>query len=245
MSGSFNARGELDATKPRIISCLGRKGSGKSIMARLLFDGYPRDRLVIDVAGDDGPNGPDVETIHGSADELPRRWPEHLRKDDRRMTLRYVPDPASRTYLEDMDAAVAMAWAHRDCAILVHEMGELAPSNRTPPATRRMLQMSRHNGITLIACAPRPITMDPKVLMQSDLVYVFDLPNPNDRKAVADNIGRKPDEIDQGVAALKPHEYLMYDANQAPPENEHDDDLRLVHWPPLPPDVVASIKARA
>lgn len=245
MTGSFNARGELDATRPRIITCLGRKGSGKSIMARLLFDGYPRDRVVIDVAGDDGPDGEGVEQLHGTADDLPRRWPEHLRKERERMTLRYVPDPASKTYIEDMDAVVALAWAHRDCAILVHEMGVLAASNRTPPTTRRVLQMSRHNGITLIACAPRPITMDPKVLMQSDLVFVFELPNPDDRKSVADNIGQPRALIDAGVASLRPHEYLMYDANEPPPESELDVDQRLVHYPPLPPDVVAQVKAQA
>lgn len=239
---SFNAKGELDAARPLIISCLGRKRSGKSVMARLLFDSYPYDRLVIDVAGDDGPNDDDVITLHGSVDELPAKWPEHLRKNEQRMTLRYVPDPGSPTYIEDMDAAVGLGWTHQRTAILVHEMGILAQSNRVPAHTRRVLQMSRHNRITLIACGPRPITMDPLVLAQSDLVYVFELPNKADRDRVADTIGWPTEDFSDGVLALGPHEYLRYDANQAPPDGSGSGhDLRLVHYPPLPPDVVAEV----
>lgn len=242
MSGSFNARGELDIGDGRIISCLGKKRSGKSKMALLIFASYPGDRLVIDVNGDDGP----VEGVHeirGDVSELAgARWPEHLRDDREPMTLRYVPDPGSPTFLEDMDAAVGMAWRRQDVCILSHEMGLLAPAGRTPPNVRRLLQSNRHRRVTLIACAPRPITMDPLVLQQSDLVYTFTLPNPDDRKRVADNIGWDPKEFDEAVRSLRSHEYLRYDANQdAPEDSSTQDDLRLVHFEPLPADVVAQL----
>jgi hypothetical protein len=241
--GSFTSRGELDPHRPLIIACLGRKRSGKSVMARLLFNSYPWDRLVIDVAGDDGPTRADVKDLvelHGTVDDLPGRWPESERVDDRPMTLRYVPDPGSPTYLEDMDAVVGLAWTHQRTAILVHEMGILAKSGRVPAHTRRVLQMSRHNRITLIACAPRPITMDPLVIAQADLVYAFELPNRADRERVAETIGWPADEIHDGIHALGPHEYLRYDANEAQPEGDGH-DLRLIHCPALPADVVAGV----
>lgn len=239
MSGSFTARGELDIGDGRIIACLGKKRSGKSKMARLLFDTYPGDRLVIDVNGTDGPVG-GVHEIRGSVEELPARWPEHLRDDKEPMTLRYVPDAGSPTFIEDMDAAVGLAWKRGKVCVLVHEMGLLAEANRTPPNTRRVLQSNRHREVTLIACAPRPLTMDPLVLLQADIVYTFDLPNPADRRRVAETIGWPPREFDEAVLELGPHEYLRYDSNEPRPEDPKD-DLRMIHFEPLPADVVAAI----
>src|SRR5882762_8217282 len=108
MPGTFDQRGALIIADGRIISCFGKKKSGKSIMGTLLFRGYPGDRVVIDVAGDDGPMGPDVIELKGNVTDLPRKWPEAQRKDKERMTLRYVPDPGSPTKLEDVDAIIGL-----------------------------------------------------------------------------------------------------------------------------------------
>lgn len=243
---SFNARGELDVVRPLIIDCLGRKGSGKSVMARYLFDSYPYDRLVLDVAGDDGPTradlvGQTVVELHGDCSSLPTKWPEHERKDRERLTLLYVPDMGSPTFIEDMDHVIGLGRSHPRTAILVHEMGILASSNRTPPHTRRLLQTSRHTQTTLIACAPRPLTMDPLVIAQADLVFCFEMPNPDDQKRVADTIGWPREDFVDGMNQLGEHEYLRYDARQARPERPEDPDLRLMHFPALPRDVVASV----
>lgn len=241
MSGTFTARGDIDPSDGRIITCLGKKRSGKSKMALLLFDSWPGDRLVIDVNGDDGPVA-GAQNLEGDVESLPTRWPEHLREDKAPMLLRFTPDPGSPTFLEDMDAALGIAWRRGDVCVLVHEMGLLAPANRTPPNCRRVLQSNRHRRLTLIACAPRPVTMDPLVLQQSDLVFMFTMPNPDDRKRVADNIGWDPRELDREIHGLRPHEYLRFDANESAPDDPStQDDMRLIHFDPLPADVVAQI----
>lgn len=239
---SFAKGGQLDPSRSYIVTCVGRKGSGKSIMALLLFRSYPYDRLVLDIAGDDGPTGPDVIDLHGDVDSLPARWPEHLRQDGRQLTLRYVPDPGSPTYLEDMDHLIGVAYRHGHVGILVHEIHQLAPSGRTPPHMRRVLQMSRHQHISLFACGPRPVTVDPLVLQQSDLVYVFKLPNPNDRKRVAETIGYEPRDMDEYVRAVGVNECLRFDANEQDPSDANGQDYRLVHLPPLPADDVTELK---
>lgn len=244
MSQALNDRGELDPNYGRIVTCVGKKGSGKSVMGMLIFQSYPYDRIVIDVAGDDGPaenKHAGIHSIDGTVDTLPTKFPEHLRRDQEPLTLRYVPDPGSSTYLEDMDAVVAMAMQHGRCALLVHEMADLAPSGRVPPHTRRLLRHNRHRKVTLIACSPRPLTMDPLVMAQSDLVYVFELKNPADRKRVAEVIGWDPAGLDADVHDLGAHEYLRYDATEEKPQDGQP-DLRLVAFPALPPDVVAQVQ---
>jgi len=242
---SFDRNGDLDPSRGIIVVCVGKKGSGKSVMGLLLFRAYPYDKVVIDVAQDDGPWGPDVIDLHGTVEDLPRRWPEHLRKDDGApMTLRYVPDPGSPTFREDMDAVIALVMAHGKrtghCAVLVHEMGRLAPAGQTPPHTSRMLEHNRHHHVTAILCGPRSQDIDPLILMQADLVYTFELQGAADRRRIAENIGWNPREFDAAVDDLGPHEHLRFDANEPKPDSDDADDLRLVHFPALPPDVVTA-----
>jgi hypothetical protein len=250
MSGSFDERGQLDLADGRIILCVGKKRSGKSILAKLIFASYPGDKVVIDVAGDDGPMGEGVVQIHGDVSSLPRRWPEAQRKDDQPMTLRYVPDAGSSTFREDMDAVVGLALSHgrrqRDrgkvgCCLLVHEIGVLAPANRTQPHTMRALVHNRHNALTLVLCGPRPQVVDPLVLQQADVVYTFELMNPTDRRRLAESMGWNPQDFDEAVHDLGKHEYLRYDSNELKPDGD-EDDLRLIHFPALPEDAVRSVR---
>lgn len=232
---SLNARGELD-TSGLIVSCWGKKKSGKSKMGLLFFESYPYDRIVIDINGTDGPHK-DVIELHGNVGDLPTSWPEDLRKDNQRMTLRYNPDTGSTTFLEDVDAVLGMAWRTSRVCVLIHEVGLVAPSGKTPPHMKRILQSNRHRKITLIVCGPRTVTTDPYVLMQSDMVFVFEMPNAKDRERVCENIGWDKNDFDLAVHELGPHEYLQFDANAAKPE-EGQPDLRLVSMPALPADHV-------
>lgn len=235
---SFNAKGELDTTG-LIVSCWGKKKSGKSKMGLLFFQSYPYDRIVIDINGDDGPHK-DVIELHGHAGDLPQSWPEDLRKDDQPMTLRYNPDTGSPTFLEDVDAVLAMAWRTGRVCVLIHEVGLVAPAGKTPPHMKRILQSNRHRNLTLILCGPRTVTTDPYVLLQSDLVYVFEMPNAKDRERVCENIGWDRADFDAAVHELGPHEYLQFDANESKPE-EGAPDLRLISMPALDRDIVAAL----
>jgi len=141
----------------------GLKRSGKSLLALSVFMAYPGDRIVLDIAGDDGPVGPDVITVQGTVvdGDLPGAWPEYLRKYDDRgrplpMTLRYVPDAGSPTFREDMDHIVGLAMAHGECCLLVHEAQVLAAANKTQKHTLRLLMHNRHGGATTaLFCGPR------------------------------------------------------------------------------------------
>jgi hypothetical protein len=258
VSGSFDEDGQLDLADGRIILAVGKKKSGKSVLAKVIFASYPGDRVVLDIAGDDGPSGPPVIDLHGTAADLPRRWPEHLRVDNKPMTLRYVPDAGSPTVVEDMDAVVGLAMSHArqpaprgrpavggkgrtGCCLLVHEIGVLAPAGRTGPHTKRALMHNRHNGLTLIMCGPRPKTIDPLVVQQADLVYTFETLNPSDRERLAETMGWHPQDFSDAVYDLRRHEYLRFDSNEQKPD-DGEQDLRLMRFPPLPEDIAKSVQ---
>jgi hypothetical protein len=254
MAGSFDSDGHLDPARGLIVLCVGKKESGKSVMALALAQGYPYDIVVLDVAGDDGPmagagasGSHDVIEWRGTVDTLPASWPEAQRRTGpdgrtpRPMILRYVPDPGSPTYLEDMDHLVGIAMTHRRCMILWHEANVAIESGRVPAHTRRFLRFNRHHQVTGVLCGPRTITMDRLALGQADLIYVFELNVPEDRKRIAGEIGWDPADFDAAVKDLGPHEYLLYDA-RLPKPAEGEPDLRLVHYPALPPEYVRRVE---
>lgn len=248
--GTLDKNGEIDPSIGVVMTFLGKKRSGKSKMALLWFETYPYDRVVIDINGTDGPHHAtgmhdQLVELHGTVDTLPTKWPEHLREEaedgtPKRMTLRYHPDMGSPTFLEDVDAVLGLAFRTGRVCVLVHEAGLVAPSNKTPPHMKRMLQSNRHRQLTCLFCAPRPKTMDTLVVGQADLVYVFELPNAADREVVADAIGWPRDDFALAVNELDSHEYLRADTNENKPD-EGEPDLRLVRWPALPADVVAQL----
>ena len=217
-----------DPRKSLYLFASGRKGSGKSRWCRAWFDDYPFDRIVIDPTGDvkrdlDRDGVPYQAVDH---DVIPTRFPRG--DEGQRVTLVYVPDMGSATAADDMDRVIGLALDGDDHPVMiwVDEVGSLTTANYTPPNTRRVLHHGRHHGITLLGAAPRPMDIDGLWINQADLVATFSLPNPKDRRRVADNIGADPREFDELVhTECVDHEYLLYVHN----------DRTLYICPPLPP----------
>lgn len=217
---------QLDPDKGGQVGIFGRKGSGKSVLARHFFDAYPYDRLVLDVTGDlsrdlrrDG-----VEFVRLDPDALPLRWPSSV--DGSPVTCVLVPDMGDEALaMDQMDRAIGLALAHRRTLIWVDEIGSLTRNGKTPPNLRRALHHGRHRQITLMVCGPRSKDVDLLVVSQCDVIYVFLMPNPADRRRLAENIGWPPDRFDDAVLALAKHEFL---------ECVCTGEGGITHYPPLP-----------
>ncbi|MFE7413144.1 P-loop NTPase family protein [Streptomyces laurentii] len=218
----------LDPVKGGHVFISGKKGQGKSVLARRLFDTYPYDRLVLDVTGDltadfrrDG-----LKFAKLTGDTLPLRFPaDH--SEGRPVTAVLAPDMGDEgTAMDQMDRALGLALDNRRTLVWVDEVGALTRVGKTPPNLRRALHHGRHRQLFLLLCGPRPIDVDPLCISQADVVATFRTPNPRDRQRIAENIGWPPHRFDQAVHALGTHEYLWYDATA--PEEE------LLHMPPLP-----------
>lgn len=198
---------QLDAGKATHIAIVGRKGSGKSVLARRFWESYPYDRLVIDPTGDVDPGDPKARNL---TTPLPHRWPASL--DRERVTLRFAADPGSATYEDDLDAAAGLAFGHGNCLLWVDEIGELTRANKTAPAMRRILHQSRHRRLSTLFCGPRPIDINPLVISQADYLAIFHLPNPADRKRCADTMGYELAELEEAHGHLEEHGYLWWNA---------------------------------
>jgi hypothetical protein len=168
------------------------------VFSRRLFWSWAGDKLAIDVNGNANP-GEDAERI--GRDELTSSWPmgtPALGERRRPRNLHFVADPGSATYREDLDRAVGMCLfpkTHK-VALWAGEVGELMPNGRPGPHMSRVLQQNRHHSLTALFDGPRPMHISPLVLMQSDFVAVYRLPNPADRKRVAESIGYPPARFD-------------------------------------------------
>lgn len=192
----------------------GKKNEGKSEWCRRWWDTYPFDRIAIDVTGDlradFDHDGEPYQLV--DRDVIPVSFPHDL--EGGRVTLVYVPDMGSATAADDMDRVVGLALDGKDHPVMlwVDEAGRLTTGNYTPPNTRRVLHHGRHHAITLLGAAPRPMDIDPLWINQADAVAAFRLPNPADRRRVADNIGVDWREFDRlNVSHCRDHAYMLYD----------------------------------
>ena len=216
--------GVLDPHQNTLVSVFGRKGSGKSTLNRRLYRSWPLDKLCIDVNREADP-GPDAEVLRG---DLPSKFPGRL-DDNKPRNLHYLASPKSDTFREDLDRGVALLLYPQDRPVLgwLGEIGEFTTGNSTGPHLRTLLMQSRHYRASALMDGPRPKNIDPMIIAQSDLVGIFDLPNPHDRVRVAETIGWDPkrfsDEVEQTRRRGK-FWFLLYEARAH----------RLWRCPPLP-----------
>jgi hypothetical protein len=206
----------VDPTRNQIMLFVGRKGSGKSVMAREHFRAWPgADRLVIDVNGDADP-GDDLDPVvlRGPIVQLPPRRDPRVPE-----VFRWIADPQAETFAEDIDKALGAALFPRDRKVVtwVDEAGEAFPANRTGPNGRTLLHQSRHFNASVILCCPRPKGIDPLCLAQADRVVMFDVPSPLDRQRLADGIGIAPARLDEVMRETRrrgDHWSTMYHATE-------------------------------
>lgn len=216
----------IDPTKNQIITIIGKKGSGKSVAARHLFRSWPgSDRVVLDVSGDADP-GTDMSPIKLPHDATrlppldPHRGPQ---------VYRLIPDTRSATFHDDLDRAIGLGLYPKDRPVLIwiDENGEVLQAGKVGPHGRTGLHQGRHYKLSMLLCSPRAMGIDPLCIAQSDRVLMYDVPQPDDRKRIAANIGVPPAVLTRELNETKrrgPYWFLMYVA----------DEDRLYRCPPLP-----------
>jgi hypothetical protein len=219
----------FDADAGRFLYVTGKKGTGKSVLARRYWDGYPYDKIVIDPTRDvrKALRDEGVQFIE-LTDPLPVRLPQPMREGEPGVYV-YCPDMGSPTAIDDMDRVMGLALQKGRTAVWVDEIGAYSKVGQTPPNLARALNYGRHDALTLIMAGPRSKNVDPLCIAQADYLAIFYSPSVLDRERLASNIGIPLTELDAAHEQLGKHEYIWFDAAAA------DGHGMLLIMPALPP----------
>lgn len=170
-------------------------------MARALFLSAAAPRLVID------PADSSLTAIDGAVTfRDPARPPADA------ATARFVPvDPFDA---DAYDAVYRWAFARFPRFVWLDEAGMAAPAKGAPRAVRQYVVQGSKRGLGHLACHTRPREVDRNLIAQAAHVIVFDLPNPDDRRQIADVAGVAPAVLERAMAELGEHEFLWWDQRQ-------------------------------
>lgn len=213
----------LDGSKPFLALICGRKGSGKSAVAREIFTDYPHDKIVVDVTGDADP-GPEAVTISPPFDV---RMPGP-REDGRPHVLRArikASDPAVREHM-DQAGGIALYPQTRPSLVWYDEWALVAGPNDTLPHARELITASRHHQASAIMCCPRPKAIATNSVGQADYLFMFPVSLRQDREMLAERIDTSFREFNRAMNNLgrrPPYWYLRWDRENG-----------LVMCPPMP-----------
>lgn len=157
---------------------VGRTGSGKTTLARVLCGGY-RSLVVID------PKWrfelPRTVTVVGSASDFAQVYPQRSQR------VIYRPNPEDQDHA-DVDTVIRRILHYGRTALLIDEAMEYATVGRIMPAYKRAITQGRELFVPVISCTQRPIGVHNVILSEAEHMFAFDLQLEGDReKLVAGN----------------------------------------------------------
>lgn len=152
---------------------VGRTGSGKTTLARVLVGGY-RNLVVID------PKWrfelPRTLTLYSPAD-FRQVYPQ------RSTRIIFRPDP--NALFDQVDEVLGRVLTFGRTAINVDEALDLATATRIVPAYRRLVKTGRELLCPVISCSQRPTGLHNDVIAEAEHLFAFDLHLATDRAKVA------------------------------------------------------------
>lgn len=180
---------------------VGATRTGKSTLTKRLFQSTAAPRLIVD------PNDSTLTasvTSPGGTFSDPRRVPDVA-------TARFVPrDPDDR---DAYDALFNWAFHRYPRYVWLDEAGQIAPASGYPKAVNRYVVQGAKRGLGLIACHTRPREVMRNLIAQAAHVFCFYLPNPDDRKHIAEIVGLPFPELNDAIEELDEKGFLWWDGN--------------------------------
>lgn len=188
---------------------VGATGTGKSTLARQIFETVAEPRLVIDPADSSLTAGlAGVATVRGDGDGASVGT---LLRDGfaQAGTVRFVP--GQPTEPDEYDAAYRWAFDRFPRYVWLDEAGIAAPASGCPRNVSRYLVQGRKRQLGHLACHTRPRDVTRDLIAQAQHVFAFDLPNPDDLAHIAKIVGVPVADFERELRGLPEHGFLHFD----------------------------------
>lgn len=183
------------------IFLVGKTRSGKSHLARALFLSAAAPRLIVDPADSSLTDVPGAVTFSN-----PKRPPADAE------TARFVPyDPADRDAYNDV-----YRWAFERFPryVWLDEAGQAAPAAGGPRWLNTYLVQGAKRSLGHLACHGRPREINRNLIAMASHLFIFDTPNPDDRRYIADMVGLPPAQLEAELIALPKFGYLWWNGEE-------------------------------
>jgi len=190
----------MGAGQAVIVGIAGRRGSGKSTMAR-----YLAERCYRVLVWDPMAEHRWVPNRFSSLERLEQfmAWAS----GQSAFAGRYVPETAELT--GDFEEVCELVYDYGDLVFLVEEVPMVSTASSLPGQFDRIVRLGRHQGVSVIYTAQRLAETARRLTAATDYFIVFQHHEPRDLDAIADRCGR---EVADRVARLPRHGYLAWSA---------------------------------
>lgn len=183
-------------TEKKIILIFGKRGSGKSYLAKKLIENEPR--LIVFDTMSEYENG----VVFGTEnyDKLLEFWQKVYRG---RFRLIYQP---IKPYTE-IEQICDLVYTLGNCCFMVEEIDCYCTAYQISDTFAAVIQRGRHKNITLIGITQRPYGIHRLLTSQAKEIYIFNTNEPRDREYLRTLLGQ---EIETKLDALKQYEYIHW-----------------------------------
>lgn len=187
----------------RVFIC-GRTGSGKSYLARRLFEAVLPPRIVIDPKNDTEATG---GMFRDGRQAVTFSDPSRIPPGE---VLRFVPrDPGD---LDAYDRLYEGLFEIPHMFVWCDEIADVAPSSRITPAVRRYVKQGRVRGLGHLSLNQEPTWVDRAIMANSEHVMVFATHVPDHVRVLAEAMGTDRAELDAHLRSLPRHGFVWYSA---------------------------------
>ncbi len=181
-------------TEKKIILIFGKRGSGKSYLAKKLAENEKR--LFIFDTLSEYDNG----IVFDDYDKCLEFWKHAYRKPYRIIYRPLKPDA-------EIDNVAELVFAAGDVCFLVEEIDCYCTAYQIGDKFAHIIQRGRHRDITLIGITQRPFGIHRLLTSQAKEIYVFNTNEPRDRDYLRTLLGQ---EIEGKLDQLKQYEYVKW-----------------------------------
>jgi len=181
-------------TEKKIILIFGKRGSGKSYLAKKLVEA--EQRLIVFDTLSEYKEG----VVFEDRKEFVEFWKRVYIHPYRLIYRPLLPD-------QEIEEVASCVFALGNLCFLVEEIDCYCTSYQISDSFAHIIQRGRHKNITLIGITQRPFGIHRLLTSQAKEIYIFNTNEPRDREYLRTLLGQ---EIEGKLDSLKQYEYVKW-----------------------------------